>query len=436
MPLDAGLGMLFGGLASGTSSGLLGLAGGNKGGGYKDPDLLDPSSLFNIITGFLSNRAYRKAFNEYADATDEDIESLRALSDESADKTLKTYDESAIRSFQEITGLSGRQTRDAIKLYKETQGNADQFLEGFQERGLGTQQGYGAGMSQFMGSLQSGGDDVISSFDDRYKFAENELKGYGDQAKADIERTFQERSDALASDLVTRGVASSTQAAKEQLLNTELQSQEQRRLADDLARNRINVLGGIMGEKTAAEERQLGRESQYGFQGMQSAFANQTALDSAEAAYEAAMRGDVLNARKFMMEVDAQNSGNVANWWSTNAANRSNITRGGYQDRMNAITAVSRVPPPSPAGTLQQLGANTAGYPQPTSQGSYALAAAAPGISQGVGAAFQNWWNRPPPTPVTSQNTNYSPYVSWPINTPTFDPSTGYGAGGWGPPAW
>lgn len=434
------MGVLASLIGAGVSGGL-GLVGANNAdsGGYKDPDLLDPSSMFNMFVAFLSNRAYRKAFQEYSGATDQDIEMLRKAGAASGPETLAAYDDSSEKALETLQRLSERQGRDAQSLYGATRRSRTGFLDDFQQRGDELQRGYGAGMDQFMSGLRGDEANILGGYDDRYTFAEKELEGYGTQQKSDIDERFDNEREARMADLVSRGLRASTVAGSEGALVEKERSNEQRRLGEDLARNRVNVLGGIMGERSAAEERLAGKRAGYGYGGVQAAYQGQTALDASQAAYDAALRGDVLAAQKYMSDVDAANSGNMTNYYTNTASNRANITQSGFRDFMDSISQVSRVPPPSPSGTLQQLGANMAPVPKPPSATGYALGAMAPGVGNAAGALFTNWMNRPPITPSTSLNTSYSPYVNvggWGGSPNPYGTGMGYDPYGYGPPAW
>ena len=274
-------------------------------------------------------------------------------------------------------------------------------------------------MQGFLNQLGTSNQEILGGYQDRYKKAEAELEGYGEQQKADVDRRFDERYGMIANDLVSRGLASSTESAKQQLLNTELQSSEQRRLGEDLTRNRINVLGGMSGEQLAAQERLSGRSAEYQFGGIQSAAGRNAQLESARAAFDAAARGDVEAMKRFLIGIDQQGAGNLANAYFTTAGNRSNIFTQGTDRMLSVLGDINYIPPP-PNNLNFQLGQNSANVPQSASPWPSFAAAAGPGIGQGVGAlaynAFQPRTRTPAPweTAIPQSLPQPAPYGGYP----------------------
>jgi hypothetical protein len=126
---------------------------------------------------------------------------------------------------------------------------------------------------------------------DRYAAAERDLKGYGEQQGADIDESFEKQQGAWNLNPLSRG---STVGGTVSGNIDKNRLAEQRRLGEDLARMRIGVLSGLSGEA---------------------------------------------------LQADYGNTGNIANWFGTTAANRSNLATGGYNAMLDAIMGVNRVPP-------------------------------------------------------------------------------------------
>lgn len=303
-----------------------------------------------------------KQQGQYTEDIDKQIDQALATARRMGPETLGAYDKSSKKALQALLRGGAQQNSAAKSMIYQTKLNRNQFLGDYEQRG-----------NALMGGYQQGLGDLLGSYDDRYSFAENELKGYGDQMQADIDEGYANKQGELTQKGIGTGLYSSTVQDASNLAVERERSGEQRRLGEDLTRNRINVLGGIMGERSGAQERGL----QYGT-------SQQAGLDSAQAAYDAAMRGDVLNARRYLMESDAAHQGNLANYWGTDANNRSNLVGSGIGSYLNTLMGINRMPPPSMMGLMQQFGANSV---QPPSAPSFWESAGPGAVQGGIGAA-------------------------------------------------
>ena len=249
---------------------------------------------------------------------------------------------------------------------------------------------YGQFRQQFLGDYDQFAGGVNADYDrraadtaaghaDRYRFAEQELEGYGDQQRADVDRYFSEQQATTQQDLLNRGLLSSTEAASQYAGVTERQSAEQRRLSEDLIRNRIDVLGGYRGEALDAQER-------YDFGGLGA----QERLGSARSAYDIALGAAPIEAAE-------RYGGAISDYYGNNAINRSNIFTTGQNNIANWIGARSDLPP-NPNNLASIFGANAVGPPSGPSSGSSFLGGASGGFGQ-MGAAMLGSVLFPPAAP-------------------------------------
>ena len=229
-----------------------------------------------------------KTQDQYTAATDQQIADAMRVAGQVGPQGLATYDASAQPGLRELFGLRG-------------------------------QQGQG--------------------YYDRYAAAEQDLKGYGEQMKADIDSASRQAASGQEAFLRERGLFNASTAPDFNLRVNKDRTAEQRRLGEDLARMRLGMLSGLSGEALQADER---------------------------------------------------GTGNIANWFGTTAANRANLATGGYQSMLDTLMNINRVPPPQ--NTLPgQYGANAVQPVQP--QGNWFtnfLTGAAPGIGQGTSYAGMN----------------------------------------------
>lgn len=442
-------------------SGGIGLIGANQnkgGGGGGGMNAFGPAGISNFIFALINGNQQQKAWAKTNLENIARYDEAKGLATSAAGDVLKAYDTSSDAAHRELQGLGDRQQQDARRLGRTTRATGFNLLEHLQQRGQQRQQNYGQGLNDFMQGARGDEAGIIGGYRDRYKFAEDELQGYGEQQKADINLGFEQKGADISQDLISRGLSASSVGAVNQTLNEQARSAEQRRLGEDLTRNRVNILGGILGEQSLAQERLSGQRQNYGFAGLQTQNGQQAQLDAAQAALEAAVRGDVLSARKYMMDVDATNSMNMANFFSTDANNRAQLTGQGTDRLINLISSRQDVGPP-PNQIPFQFGQNSGGSAQAPGWGNPFLGAAA----QGAGNAFGNFalnafkpqqqqqgtqyggYTRipqynPPPNSYNNASTEfplgyvpqYVPYTP----PPQYGPAQGYDPFGYGPPAW
>lgn len=237
---------------------------------------------------------------------------------------------------------------DTLQAYGRAWAPSEQALLKGQEQALGIMEElpgqYGANRMDFLRGFGGLSEDIQRGYGDRYRFAEEELKGYGEQQKADIDRMFDEQLAETRMNLLDRGLLSSTEAATADLGSAERRSAEQRRLGEDLTRSRLDFLTGLSGEQLSAQER----------------------LGLTEQAYDAAMRGDVLGMQERLGQyyggAGSELSGfygntarDMANLWGGRASDLTNIYTGTSGDYLNALMNIGYAPP-QPTGLSGQLG--------------------------------------------------------------------------------
>jgi len=320
-------------IAAGAGAGLSGIFSNNQDQGNSgEGDLRDPKTIAGFALSMLNTAAGRKAWREMTARADQQYADSLAVSTRVGPEGLATYDDSSRRGLDTLFNLTDRQN-----------------------------QGY----------------------HDRYSAAEQDIEGYGKQQAEDIDTAS--RRDAAKAELSLResGLYGEAVAPDFMFAVERERSAEQRRLGEDLVRQRVNLLSGLSGDALRAEQ---------------------------------------------------QNVGNVANWYGNDATNRANLTTGGLNAVQNSIQSLNLVPPPA-SGLNFQLGSNSGGSPQPPGAGSYVAGPLSQGVGNAAGAAFNQWLNPP--------STQQQPY---PPLQPTYDnswmtgPGQYYGGtqypGGWGPPSY
>jgi hypothetical protein len=277
--------------------------------------------IFGIIQLLIGMAEQKRSQGQYTGDVDQQIRDLYAVANRMGPETLATYDQPAGMALDEVTGLRDRSRAAASDLYDETGESRSDFLSGFGRRG----------------------DELVEGYEDRYAAAERDLMGYGRQQAEDIDSAARRREGEASQGLIDRGIYGSTVAP---VLGTAIErerSAEQRRLGEDVTRMRLDILPRLSGETLQARG----------------------GLDREMSAYDAAMRGDVLGARRYMSDVDVARTGDVASWFGSDAINRSNIVNAGFGSQYDAIMGVNRVPPPSLNPLFQQQGANAVQPVQP-----------------------------------------------------------------------
>lgn len=311
--------------------------------------------LLGLGGSLLSTAEQARQTDEANRRTDEQIEEAMRIARERAEQGLGLYDEGSAQSLAALQAANAELTNRADRLPGQYESSRLDFLRNLGQRNAEVQRDWAGNLQNFLGALGSENEELVGGYRDRYRRAEEELKGYGEQQKEDIDRRFAEERGMVEQNLLDRGLLSSTQAGKDLLGVTERQSAEQRRLAEDLTRNRLNFLSALSGEELGARERLGAQRSGYQWGGMQSAYNAQNAADAAAAAYDAAMRGDVNTANQLALQHGYAADTNLANWYGTNASNRSNLYMGGMGDVLNTLMSINYVPPP-PNQLPYQLG--------------------------------------------------------------------------------
>lgn len=392
-------------IQAGTQLGSAAISANQSDAGYQGPEMWQ--ELFNFALSQVSSTERQRVLDEYEARADEQQAQALATAGRIGPETLATYDVSSNEALLELLGLRERMRTGAEDFYGEVAEDREEFLAGVEERGAGLMGGYRGGLADFLGGLGARTGDIMGGYEDRYLRAEAELEGYGEQMRTDIDRMFEEQQAVTTMNLLDRGLLSSTEAARQTGAVTERRTAEQRRLAEDLMRNRINVLGGMSGESLAAQERLGAQRAGYEYGGLTTGTAHQAALDASYAAYDAAMRGDEQAALRYIQEVDAISSGNIAGFYGQEAVNRSNIVRGGIQDFLSTIMAFNYVPPPQ-GGPEFQFGYQAGPSPQAATPWASFGAQAGQAIGQGA----YNWLNRPTTTTTPSQYQTWEPTAS------------------------
>jgi hypothetical protein len=302
--------------------------------------------FFQWLLSQMSTREQSRVQDQYEQETDADIADVKGLARDRTGQGMAIYNAGMRGPTEYMRRGTQAMLEGAGELPGQYSRNRSQFLQEFGRRGDDLMEGYESDLGGFMGNLAGQRGELDQGYTDRYRMAEQELEGYGEQQQADIGRRFADERGAITQGLISRGLLSSTEAGHDLIGSTERESAEQRRLGEDLMRNRVNVLGGMSGERLGALERMFGQEAGYGYGGMQAGFGARSGLEQARAAYDAAMRGDVLGSQERLFGYQQQAYGNMANFGAQNAANQSNLYMQGSGDWLNTMMNINRVPPP------------------------------------------------------------------------------------------
>lgn len=395
----------------------------------------------SIVMGLLNSAQQAKSWKEYETKTDQLIAEMVRVSQERASQGLATYDAGTEDLEGQLRDLRDRVMASTGKFPGQLEQSRKGFLADVSGRGRTSATGFGAGMTDLLGRMRSEGNDLDAEYLGYENKALGELAGASTQAEADINRAFDENAGIVGQDLLSRGLASSTEAAKEYGGNTERRSAELRRLNESLARERIGVLETFGGARLGAKERGSERRAGYQYGAAGQAFTADQNLNTSLAAYDAAMRGDIQRARELLVSQDQTTSGNLINWLGSDATNRTNLYMQGSGDVLSTLGGINYVPGPGNALNFQ-LGQNFAPYPQSASAWPSMVAGAAPGMGNALGYAAYAAMNRPPVQPFQYVPPNYtSPSNAgqgWPLGYVPNDP---YGnqlqyPGGMGPPSY
>jgi hypothetical protein len=248
----------------------------------------------------------------------------------------------AMNNWQETMGLYNAGSAEQLGAIQDTNqqvlGQAEKMPGLYDQNRLG-----------FLGDLSGRHGDIAQGYGDRYRFAEGQIADFGRSAAADIDRRFDEESARSNQDLINRGLMSSTEAATQGAAVTERRAGEQRRLQDDLMRNRVSILSDLSGQGLSADER----------------------MSSVFGAYDAAMRGDTLAAEGALTDYYQQAGNNLSNYFGNNAWNVAQLYERGGQNVLNTLGGFNFMPPPSnlTPGQLGQGAVDPVGAPGQSTMG-------------------------------------------------------------------
>lgn len=345
------------------------------------------SPLMQLLASLFSSSLQNQSQQQYEGDVDQQIADAMRVAERAGPASLAAFDASSGQALNQLRNTRDSQRRNASSLIRSAMRNRNQFLGDFEERGDELARGYGAGLDSFLSSLSGQNAETVQGYKDRYANAERDIEGYGEQQKTDIDTGYRNKEAAITQDLISRGLSPTSVSAVAKTVNETERSAEQRRLGEDLTRNRVNLLSALSGDTLAAQERGNAQSNQYQFGGMNTAFGARQALDSSQAQYDAALRGDIQAARGYAADSDAANSNNLANFFATRGSNRANLTDSGYQTLLNAIMGINRVPPPQNQLPFQ-FGQNSVQAPSAPSMWNSVAGGAAPGIGTGLGVGL------------------------------------------------
>ena len=340
--------------------------------------------LVNLFLTWLANSDQSRVQGEYEnDADQQYANQLRAFRERS-DNTLGIYDRGNQNALNELDDAEAASRDLARTVPANMRADQSAFLQQFDNRGRKLLSGLGAGQDAFLAGVSGESEPILGGYRDRYAMAESELNKLGDQEREDIEERFANREGELTQNLIQRGLASSSTAAKNMLGVEREKSGELRRLSEDLARERIRTLSSLSGDELSARERFLWNRANFANANVGRSFDAASKLENSRAAYDAAMRGDVNAAEERLSGNTINQKLNLGQFLSTIGANRANLYADTWGDYANAIER--QLVPPQPNQYGYQFGANSVQVPKPPSSLSSFLGGAAPGAGAAVGA--------------------------------------------------
>lgn len=260
-----------------------------------------------------SSREQAEAQKEYEETIDEAIDEAKGFGRERIERAPEIFEEEIQPAETELLDLQEEVTGGAEELVESTDQSRLDFLQGFVGRGQ----------------------DLVSGFEGRYAFAQDQLDQLGTQGRADINRVFDEELGRLNLQLQRSGMSSSTAAEGVGLGVAERRAGTLGRFGEGLTRERIGVLSALSGDRLGA----------------------QGALDASQAAYDAALRGDTLASEQALLNYQLQTGGALADFYSGKATNLTNVYTNTSGDYLNLLQNINYVPPP-PNRLPGQFGAN------------------------------------------------------------------------------
>lgn len=321
------------------------LGGDDDGGGGSNLGELIGGPWGQFLGMLIGSGAQAEAQEEAGQKTDEQIEQALRTARWRQFYGPELYKREMGPAVEELEGLQERTTRGARNLAGQTIRQGFWHRQDFERRADELMGGYRGEQADFLEQLGGREQNILSGYGGRYTYAQDQLSQLGGQQRADINRQFDEEQARVTLDLQQRGLLSSTEAARGGYDVAERRSAELRRFEEDLTRERIGTLSALSGEQLGAQERLGGQRAGYQFAGQQAGFQQQAGLDAAQAAYERAIRGDVLGAQQNVLNYDMQTSGALADLYGGRASNMANLYMQGSGDYLNTLMGINYQPP-------------------------------------------------------------------------------------------
>ena len=237
------------------------------------------------------------------------------------------YEEEVDFDIDRYLELAEERPQEAMDMFRNWMGQAQRQL--YQSGAQTLEQAgalpgmYATNRMDFLGDLSGSNQDIMGGYGDRYRFAEEQVEGYGQQQAQDIDRYYDEQQAESRMRLGSRGLLSSTEATTQDAAVAERRAASQGRLQEDLMRNRVQILSDLSGQGLSAQER----------------------MGNVEAAYDAAWRGDVLGAEERQIGYQQGVHGDLANFYQNMASGTAGLYTGTTGDQLNAYGNINRIPP-------------------------------------------------------------------------------------------
>jgi hypothetical protein len=308
---------------------------------------MNPDLIWRILSGALglgNVLSQGKQTREYEGDQDQQIADALGVASQVGPQTMNVYDDSAGQQLGSLEQVQRDAQRGTQSLYRNTASSRGEFLR----------------------DLDSRSRELLSGYQDRYNTAQKDIEGYGRQMAEDIDTGAARERGEFQLNPLSRG---STVSRSVNQNIEDARSANQRRLGEDLTRQRVNLLSGLSGDTLSAQGN----------------------LDASRAAFDSALRGQLLDTQRYGFETNQNAQGNIGNFYGANAINRSGLANQGMNTYLNTLTGINLVPPPPQ--DLQGLGAGLIQPVQPQVSGWEAfLGGAAGGVGQGIGTGLAMGW--------------------------------------------
>jgi len=264
-------------------------------------DLIFNNPITSGIGAGISSGQHGKAQDEANFMTDQQMQDQLAF---------------ALGQMQDVLGVYNSYSNEQLGAIEDTNAQVLGHAEGMPGK-------YNANRLDFLGGLSGRQGDIAEGYGDRYRFAEDQIRDFGQSRSTAIDRAFDNEAGAMQQNMLNRGLSSSQGAMDESALITERRTDSHQRLQDDLMRNRVDILSRLSGEGLSADQQ----------------------MSNVYGAYDAAMRGDTLGADSALSNYYQTAGDAESNWFGNQGWNLAQLLNQGGQNVQNVLGGFNFMPP-------------------------------------------------------------------------------------------